>query len=250
MANLTARDVEYHHDDTRMLGWFVAPASSASLPCVVLLHDAFGLTDELMATAERLATRGLAVFAADVWGGRARPETPEEIGAFIGGMAGDRESWLGRIDAAHRAAGAQPEVDASALASMGYCFGGSSALEHLRTGGVVRGVVSIHPGLDLLETGWDEPVASARVLLCAGADDPMATAPMRAGLEASLTAAGLDWELDLYGHTKHAFTNPASDLSPMRDVVAYNPRSAERAWASATCFLDDLFPLTKETTHA
>jgi dienelactone hydrolase len=155
-------------------------------------------------------------------------------------MADDRPTWHARIRAAHETAIAQKEFRADALATVGYCFGGSSALEHLRTGGDVRGIVSIHGGLDLVGPEWAPTVAPARALLCTGADDPMATPTQWQAVKAGLASAGVDWELDLYSGTRHGFTNPASDLMP-EDGFAYHPRSAARAWSSATQFLRDLF---------
>ena len=70
----------------------------------------------------------------------------------------------------------------------------------------------------------------------------MATGQMRAELQSAMSGAGIDWELDLYSDTKHAFTNPKSDFSPMPNVAAYNPQSAARSWESTKRFLGELFP--------
>lgn len=211
------------------------------MPTILLIHDAFGVSDELMATARRYAELGYAVFAADVWGERTTPANEGEIGPLIGGMVGDRSRWLARIAAAHDALATQPEADTASVVAIGYCFGGSSALEYLRTGAALRGVVAIHAGLDLLAPGWQAAESSASVLVCTGADDPMATAEMRAAVQEGLSAAGIDWQLDLYSDTVHAFTNPMSAHSPNPDVVAYNPRSAQRAQRATEHFLTEIF---------
>jgi dienelactone hydrolase len=244
MDKVVLRDVEYTHDDTRMIGAVCAPEEAESAPGVLLVHDAFGLSEHMLQIARDLAGRGYAVFAADVWGDRALPTTEEEIGPLIGAMVSDRPRWTARLAAAHRAAADQPEIDGSALVALGYCFGGSSALEHLRNGGDVRGAISIHGGLDLLdpEADWQAVDPTARVLLCSGAEDPMATAEQRTALLHGLSGAGVDWELDLYSGTVHAFTSPQAESSPRPDVVAYHPRSAARAWAATTRFLSELHP--------
>jgi dienelactone hydrolase len=244
---LTTRDIEYTHGDTLMRGFLVAPARDEPLPSVLLIHDAFGLGEDMSANAERLALLGFAVFAADVWGERRTPNSESEIGGFIGGMVADRSRWLARISAAHETAAAQPEVDAEAIVAAGFCFGGSSALEHARSGGDVRGVISFHAGLDLLASGWSAANPSTRILVTTGADDPMATAEQRDELQAELSGAGIDWEVDLYSDTKHAFTNPKSDLTAAPQIFGYNARSAARAWASAERFLHELFPRARPT---
>lgn len=236
------RDIAYTHGATQMLGYYVAPHGQVNLPGLVLVHDAFGLTENMMVTAQGLARLGFAVLAADVWGQRATPADESDIGAFIGSMAGNRNEWMGRMAAAHQTLIAQPECDAAQIGSLGYCFGGSTVLEYLRTGGQLKGAISIHGGLDLLEDDWSHSAAGSSVLLCTGSEDPLATTQMREELQASLDNKGIDWEVDLYSGTKHAFTNPNSAHSPMPDVVAYNRVSAERAANSVRRFLTEIFP--------
>jgi dienelactone hydrolase len=241
---LLSRDVAYEHEGTRLLGFLAAPAEPGlrrGAP-VLLFHDAFGLTPLVQGIAERLAERGHAVFAADVWGDRTQPTSQEAIGPLIGSIVGDRRRWLGRVAAAHAAAAAQEEFGDRAPVALGYCFGGSSALEHLRTGGELAGVIAIHAGLDLLEEDWSGRTADAAVLVCSGFEDPMATREQREALAGHLSEAGLDWELDLYSRTVHAFTSPAAAHSPNKAVVDYNPRSAQRSWEATLRFLAATHP--------
>jgi dienelactone hydrolase len=240
MTEFIARDVVYRRGDVEMHGLLRAPVAAAPLPAVLLVHDAFGLGAELRATAERLAELGFAVFAADVWGERLTPGSQDEIGPLIGGMAQDRGEWLARIAAAHEAAIAQPEIDPERIAGLGYCFGGSSVLEHLRTGAALRGVAAIHAGLDLIEFEWVRSRPGSSVLLCTGADDPMATSEQRERLQGALDGAGVDWEVDLYSGTVHAFTSENAKNSPVPHVFAYHERSAARAWNSTVRFLGEL----------
>lgn len=239
MSDLIERDVEYSTDGVAMTGYFCAPRADRRLPGVVLLHDAFGLTAEARTAAARLAVEGRAVFAADVWGGRRSPADGAEIMELIGSMAADRGSWMARVAAAHTAAGRQPELDPDRVATLGYCVGASAALEYLRAGGRTRGVVSIHAGLDLLAPGWEAATRDARVLVCSGSEDPMATPAQWQALKSALTERGIGWELDLYGGAKHAFTDPRSDGLGMPGA-AYDAYAAGRSLGSADRFLDEL----------
>ncbi|HWK91045.1 MAG TPA: dienelactone hydrolase family protein [Luteimicrobium sp.] len=236
MSDLVSRDVEYTHDGDRMVGYLCAPAADRPRGTVLLVHDAFGLGPDTVALAHRVARLGLTVFAADVWGDRTLPASDAEIGPLIGGMVADRARWTGRVAAAQEAAVAQPEATGD-LVGLGHCFGGSALLEHLRVGGDLRAVAAIHPGLDLLDGDWSTPVSPTSVLVCVGADDPMATEPMRHDLESALTRHGVDWQTHVYSGTVHAFTSPGARHSPAPDVVAYHPRSAARAWAATTQLL-------------
>lgn len=240
MSANVVRDIPYIHDGTNMLGLLVAQESSPSASTILLFHDAFGLGSMAIEWAHVYAELGYTVVAADVWGERTTAGSEGEIGPLIGSMVSDRERWLARAAAALEAARQQPEVDSRKVVAVGYCFGGSTALELLRNGGDLRGVVSIHGGFDLLEKGWSAANPSASVLLCTGADDPMATRAQRDTLTGELDEAGLDWELDVYSDTRHAFTSPDATRSPRPDIIAYNPRSARRAWRSTQAFLAEI----------
>lgn len=250
MNAVIERDVEYSFGATTMRGLIIADVGNIAAPTVVLVHDAFGLAGFSLHEARRYASLGYTVFAADVWGDRKQPASNHEVGPLIGSMVADRDEWLGRIDAAHRTAREQTEVNPHRIVTVGYCFGGSSALEYLRSGGEVRGVVAIHPGLDLLDEDAEwSPVSGAAVLACIGDDDPMATRVQRTGLQAALTANDLDWELDVYGGTVHAFTNPRLAASPQPTIAAYNERAATRSQDATTRFLrETLHPRTTALT--
>lgn len=239
MSEVLTRDVDYTYRETRMSGLLLVPEGDGARGTVVLIHDAFGLAGFSLAAAHRYAALGYVVFAADVWGDRVQPADERGIGPLIGAMVANREEWQGRVAAAHATAAEQPEVDPRRIVMAGYCFGGSSALEYARTGAHLAGVVAVHPGLDLLDPdGVWQPHPSLRALVCVGADDQMATASQREALTTALTRAGIDWEMDVYGGTVHGFTNPRLVESPARHIIAYHPRSAERAWSSTITLLD------------
>lgn len=234
---ITERDVDYAVGETASRGLLVAPDGVEARPTVLLVHDAFGLGADMIGIARDLAAEGYAVFAADVWGDRLTPTAQPEIGPLIGAMVGDRAEWQARIAAAHRVATVQPEVDPDRLVLLGYCFGGSSALEFLRTGGHALGVAAIHPGLDITADDWSPARPGARVHVELGADDPMATAAQRAQLQDDLDGAGIDWQMTLYSRTVHAFTSRNAQGSPAPHIFDYHPRNARRAWDATLRFL-------------
>ncbi|MFI6350438.1 dienelactone hydrolase family protein [Streptomyces sp. NPDC050560] len=239
MGDVISRDVVYWHETTRMLGRLCLPAAARTGAAVLLLPDAHGVTAHAVGTARRLAGLGRPVLVADLWGERLLPTDEAEFGPLIGAMAGDRARWLGRVRAAHRALAAAPEAGTADVVALGYCFGGSSALEYTRSGAEVAGVISVHGGLDLVGSDWSA-AGSAPVLVCTGADDPMATADMRARLASGLSGAGVDWQTHVYGGTVHAFTRPSAKSSPRPGVVAYSARGTARAWDAALRFLHEI----------
>ncbi|MFF1871185.1 dienelactone hydrolase family protein [Streptomyces sp. CB03911] len=239
MRDVIARDIEYWDGDTRLLGHVCGPAGERTGTTVLLLPDAYGVTRHMIGIARSLAEEGHAVFVADLWGNGLLPADQSEFGPLIGAMAADRERWTRRVRSAHQALLAQPETEATSVVLLGYCFGGSSALEYLRRGGDVAGAVSIHGGLDIVESDWSQ-AGRAPVLLCGGEGDPMGTAAMRTVLTSGMTKADLDWQLHVYSRTVHAFTSPTAKNSPRPDVVAYSARSTARAWNTTLRFLREI----------
>lgn len=240
MEELRETSVGYTHDGTRLIGHLVTHADGKERPGILLIHDAFGVSEPMKETARRIAGLGYTVLLADLWGDGRTPTSEDEIGQLIGAMANDRETWTGRVKAAHQQLLTQGQVANGPVVAVGYCFGGSSALEYVRVGGTVTGAVSFHGGLDLVGTDWSEANGDASVLILTGAEDPMSPPQVVDTLEKAMTAAGVRWEVTSYGQTKHAFTNPQADNAGKPDVMAYDARADRRSWESFKLFLEEL----------
>lgn len=239
MTELTAESQHYSHAGTELIGYLVR-AQDTPQPGVLLIHDAFGVSEPMKATARRIAELGYSVLLVDLWGGGTTPGSDDEIGPLIGALMADRELWVGRVRAGHEALRASQDVADAPVTAIGYCFGGSSALEYLRHGGGVDGVVSIHGGLDSVGTDWSVAHPDAKVLVLTGAEDPIAPKDLVNTLEDGLTGAGIDWEVALYGATKHAFTNPMADKAGRPEMLAYNARADRRSWNALALFLEEI----------
>ena len=108
---------------------------------------------------------------------------------------------------------ANPAVDASNIVVIGYCFGGSAALEFARTGADVRGVVSFHGGL-IAHDPADVDAIRASLLLLIGAADPVVPDEAVLAFQNELrTARHVDWSspATVAPRTPHAFTLPELD---------------------------------------
>ncbi|OYV40612.1 MAG: hypothetical protein B7Z81_01880 [Acidocella sp. 20-61-6] len=135
---------------------------------------------------------------------------------------------------------ARPEVDASRIAAIGFCFGGTMALELARAGADLAGSVGFHSGL-ATKAPEDARNIKGKVLVCLGADDPGIDAAQRAAFEAEMRAAKVDWQMQLYGGVVHSFTNPAADRLGKPDFVRYDARADARSWASMNAFFGEIF---------
>jgi carboxymethylenebutenolidase len=98
---------------------------SGGLPAVLLIHEWWGLNDEHVEKARRLADEGYVVYAPDAYGGRLAATVPGALFLTFTQDAGDISA---RIDAAWEAMLADPDTDADRAAVAGFCFGGRQAM--------------------------------------------------------------------------------------------------------------------------
>lgn len=239
MTELQSNSLEYFFGAQRLIGFLAGPPAQAARAGVVLIHDAFGVGDFVREQALRLGAQGYAVLAADIWGEGRELRDAAEIGPMIGRVAGDRAQWMGRIDAAVETLARSAYLDISRIALAGYCFGGASALEYLRTQRNVAGVVSLHGGLDLVGQDWRAARTTSKALVLSGAQDPMASESSLAFLQRGLTQSGVDWEVNLYGHVRHGFTRPDAHRANQPQVIAYSESAARRSWLAMSRFLQE-----------
>jgi dienelactone hydrolase len=232
-------DIEYTVGDGRMVGHLaVDDERSGSRPGVLVCHEGPGLDEHAKGRAERLAGLGYAAFALD-YHGDGKPLAQDEMMGRLGALMGDpdRIRELGRAGLAILLD--QDEVDSSRVAAIGYCFGGTVALELARSGADLAAVVGFHSGLATGRPAGSGEV-KAGILVCIGAEDPMIPPAQRLAFEEEMRAADVDWRMNLYGGAVHSFTNPNAGLSSFPGV-AYHQPTDERSWRAMLDFFDERF---------
>ena len=129
-------------------------------------------------------------------------------------------------------------TDPDRLAAIGYCFGGTMSLELARSGAPLAAVVGFHSGL---ATPHPEDAANitGKVLVCIGADDPIIPPEQRLGFEDEMRAAGVDWQMHVYGGAVHSFTNPTADGS--NPAIRYDQHADERSWLAMQGLFAEVF---------
>lgn len=223
------QDIEYSADGVRMIGQYVVDDSKPGRRAGILIcHEGPGLTDHTKKIAARLAGLGYAAFAMDYHGdGKPladRTQTMARLAPWMADPTGIRTRALAALDVLK----SQKEVDAAKLAAIGYCFGGTTALEIARSGADVKAIVGFHSGLATARP-QDAKNIKGKVLVCIGADDPIIPPAQRAAFESEMMAAGIDWRLQLYGGAGHSFTNPAADSRGMKGFF-FHEATDRRSW--------------------
>jgi dienelactone hydrolase len=222
-------DIEYTADGRRLVGRLhVDDATPGRRPGVLVCHDFLGLREHTTDIAARLAALGFAALALDYHGdGTVLPQ--DQVGARFGELANDIDQVRRLANAGLDVLRASDAVDPGRIAAIGYCFGGTMALELARGGADLRAVVGFHSGLGTSRPD-DARNITAKVLVCIGANDPIVPPEQRAAFEAEMNAAGADWQMHLYGGVGHSFTNPDADGS--NPAMKYDQRADEQSWAA------------------
>jgi dienelactone hydrolase len=209
-------------------------------PAVVVFPEGFGISPHAKEKAQRLAALGYVTLVSDLYGEGKTVNTLGEVTAFVGPLMGDSQRINAYAEAGLKALTARPEVDASKVAAIGYCIGGSVALELARGGADVKGAAGFHSGLTTARIENAKNIKT-KVLVCIGADDPMIGPDIRQKFGEEMKASKVDWQLHLYGGVVHSFTNKEADTRGEPNVLRYSASADRRSWESLVNFLKEVF---------
>jgi len=238
---MQTHDVDYRHGAVNLRGYLAFDETAAERrPGVLVFHEGLGLGDFAIARARMLAELGYVAFAADMFGDRRQARNLQEVAKLVGDLRDEPQMLRARGRAALAKLAALPQVDASRIGAIGFCFGGSVVLELARDGADLKAVISFH-GVLATRTPAVSGNVKASVLVCTGADDPLAPPEQIKAFEDEMRAADVrDWQVISYGNTLHGFTNPAADGSMLRTAL-YSEQADRRAWASMRSLFNEVF---------
>jgi dienelactone hydrolase len=239
-AALQGKTVVYHDGGTELEGYLVYDgAVQGKRPAVLVFHDWMGPSDFTKKRADDLAKMGYIALSADVYGKGVRPKDAKEASSLVAKYKADRPLMRSRGRAALDVLGADPHADRARLAAIGFCFGGTEALELARAGAPLEGVVSFHGSLDTPHPE-DAKQIRGKILALHGADDPFVKPDQVAAFEKEMRDAHVDWQLVKYGNAVHAFTIPTAGNDPSKGV-AYNAQADKRSLQAMKDFFNEIF---------
>jgi carboxymethylenebutenolidase len=200
---------------------FVAYPVSKSAAGVIVVHDWWGLNDQIRSVARRLSSEGYVAIVPDLYHGRTSDDV-EQAHILMRSLEGDRAN--ADMDAAVLWLRGNPRVGNRPIGLMGFGMGGGVALAFGRSSGALSGIV-VFDGA---------PVGDPALL---GA----LNAPVQAhfGLkDESLPEARVAAFRDEAGRTAEVHTYPAAGRAFMNDArPSYQPDAARQAWARTMAFL-------------
>lgn len=241
---LKGKVVEYKDSaGTALEGYLIEPkaGSKKKSPAVIVVHDWMGIGDYSKMRAQQMADRGYVAFAADIYGKGVHPKDAKEAGALAGQYKSNADLLRQRAKAAYDYVTKLENVDSARVVVMGYCFGGTTALELARSGVPLVGAVSFHGALSTPKSE-DAKNIKAKILVMHGAIDPYVPAKEVADFQKEMNDAKVDYQLIAYSGAVHAFTQAhvGNDVS---SGAAYNENADKRSFTSLLNFLSEVAPI-------
>jgi len=243
-AAVKTKQVTYTHDGVTLKGYLAwDDAASGKRPGVLVVHEWWGLNDYARKRAEQLAGLGYVAFACDMYGDGKTTEHPKEAGEMAGTVRKNLTTWLGRANAGLKVLKDHELVDGKKLAAIGYCFGGSTALQLAHSGADLAAVVSFHGALPVPE-GDQAGKIKAKILICHGAADSFIGEAIIQKVRNAYDSAKVDYQLVYYGGAVHSFTVPDADKKEIKGI-RYNAAADRRSWQAMQALFGEVFGKAK-----
>ncbi len=229
------RTISYwQQEGTDQTDYLAAPTNADSvrsaqggdaLPGIVVIHEWWGLNDNIRAATRRLAGQGYRVLAVDLYGD-AVAETPDSAQALMGRAMEDPDPLVENVLAGH--AYLKSEANAPRTALLGWCFGGGMTYRTLAVGlGAFDAAVAYYGTPDPL-SGEALQALETPILAHFGTQDQAVPIDAARSFRDRMNDAGKP--LSYYEYDAgHAFANPSGER--------YEPKAAEQAWTRTTDFL-------------
>ncbi|MCC5934583.1 MAG: dienelactone hydrolase family protein [Candidatus Cyclonatronum sp.] len=225
---VTSRMVAYGEAGELLLRGFLAEPedaeAGAAIPSAILIHEWWGLNENIQTMARRLAGEGYRVLAVDFYFGEVA-ENPQEAQGLMRSAMANFDAGISNLS---QAAGFLADAGSSSVGVMGWCFGGAWTLnaaiaisDQLDAGVIYYGRVNTNP----------EELARIDIPLLGifgEADGGIPVEGVRE-FEALLGELGKQAEIHIYADADHAFANPSG--------TRYLPEAAADAWEKTLEFL-------------
>ncbi len=232
------KPVEYNDGEQKLSGLVTKPLKALKSKAGILILPAWmGIDDHSKEVAAELSNLGYYAFVADIYGVGNKPTNTSEAGKQAGFYKKNVLDYQRRIQLALDQLiknGANPDN----IVVIGYCFGGTGAIEAARSNMKVKGVISFHGGLGKEEARTTETI-NAKVLVLHGADDNYVPETEVKSFQNEMRTAKADWQMIYYANAVHAFTEKKAGNDNSKGA-AYNENADKRSWKAMLQFLNEV----------
>ena len=223
---VSAEEVTYGNLGGKPLRGYLAKPKDAkeALPGILVIHEWWGLNDNIRAMTRRLAGEGYTALAVDLYGGQVAT-TPDKAMEMVNATMKDRSSGEQNLWNAYNFLEMQQK--APKIGVIGWCFGGGWSLGTALLLPDKIDATVIYYGH--LETDKDKlATLKMPVLGFFGGQDKSIPVDSVRQFEKTLKELGKSVEVHVYDDANHAFANASGG--------SYNPKAAEDAWKRTTAF--------------
>lgn len=233
-AAVQTKVIEYKDGDTVLegfLAWDDAIATERTPGAAVLvIPEWWGNNDYSRGRAKQLAELGYVAFAIDMYGKGKVTADPKQAGEWSGAIMKDVAARRARAGAGLNVLKSQKIVDGARIGVIGYCMGGTLAIDLARTGADLKAAVAFHASTFAAASPEENKQIKGTLLICHGAEDAFVPAGEVDKFQAQMKEAGTDFVLISYSGAVHSFTNPGVDKMGVPGAK-YNSNADRRSWA-------------------
>ena len=228
----TAQEVSFQSGNRQLEGYLARPEGDGPFPGIVVIHEAYGLNENMKDIARRFADQGYVALAVDLFAGRNRAICMFQL---IGGLLLRSLNNRGVHDlkAALTFLSAQPGVDDARLGAVGYCMGGSYAIAWACTDDRIKAIAPYY-------AGNPRPLeAVARLCPVVGSyPDKDFTTKQGQKLDVELERYDVPHDIKIYPGAKHSFFNDTGGN--------YNEVAARDSWGRVLAFFGEHIGVKEE----
>jgi carboxymethylenebutenolidase len=223
------RDVNYFDSSS---GYLVYPSSATmgkKLPAVIMIHEWWGINDNIRSMANTLAKEGYVVLAADLFRGQSANDQNQAM-QLVKTASSNPQQSISNLQAAVNYVSSLPFVDSSKIASIGWCFGGGQSLQlalHSQQHPLVATI--LYYGTPLVTDKQQLSNIKWPVLGIFGDKDQAIPLSNIQQFKTALDSISIPNEIHIYKGLGHAFANPSG--------ANYAPNETVDAWQKTLAFL-------------
>jgi dienelactone hydrolase len=240
-AAIKTDEFTYTTNGVTQKGYVAYAPNSGKLPIVLIVPEWWGYNEYVKSRARQIAELGYIAMVVDMYGDGKEAKTPDEAEKLSGPFYKDPTLAISRLQAAESKVKGRAEADQRRVAVIGYCFGGTMALQGATHDMDFKATVSFHGGLKGITATRGK--VEGRILICHGAADKFVTAEDVAAFKKSMDEAGVKYFVKVYPNATHAFTNPDATATGKKFnlPIAYNEAADKASWDDMRRFLRDAF---------
>jgi carboxymethylenebutenolidase len=207
-------------------GYLAAPSGKGPFPALILIHEWWGLNDQVKATADRLAKEGYVALAVDLYRGKSTAD-PEVAHQYMAGLPDDRA--VRDLLAAFSHLQEQADVRRDRIGSIGWCMGGKFSAQ-LAVHEPKLAACAIYYGSVPTDPATLKKI-QAPVIGFFGGNDKAITPEMADGFEQEMKKLGKKVSVTIYPGAGHAFANETGKN--------YDEAAAKDSWSRMMHFMQD-----------